>query len=246
MSEELGVIMDAKTKDNKIFVQETSRPLGTQIYFSSDGDDPADPNKVGGGADFSIIHKIGDPLVQTKAISYNVKENNTYLHEGYVIWQGASFDRVSLSIIPKVTASSLGSGTFFNAYGPYIVPAAGDGTLVVQPGDMRLIEMLVGIDYSDKKPGFWNADYNSTTHQFENITAAPLGNGSYNMLHTEVTLERFVNRILLLDNGFLMLQSAESSQLPCNCDLRLTLETAGDDHDWRAAFIIVMHRDRTV
>lgn len=246
MAEIPGVITDAKTKDNKIFVQETSRPLGTQIYFSSEGDNIADPTAVGGGEEFSITHQIGDPTTQTKTVSYNVKENNTYLHEGYVIWQGAAFDKVTLSIIPRVTASSAGTGTFFNAYGPIIVPAAGDGTLAVQPQDIRLVESIVGIDFSDKKPAFWNADYNTSTHQFENITAAPLGNGSYNMFNTEVILEKFVNKILLLDSGFLMLQSAESSQLPCNVDLKLTLETIGTDHAWKAAFIIVMHRDKTV
>jgi hypothetical protein len=246
MSETFGVLTDAKTKDNKIFVQETSRPLGTQIYFSSEGDNPADPSAVGGGEELSLTHQVGDPTSQNKIISYNVKENDTYMHEGYVIWQGAAFDKVTLSIIPHVTPTSAGTGTFFNAYGPYIVPAAGDGTLVVQPQDMQLIEMLVGIDYSDKKPGFWNADYNSSTHQFENITAAPTGAGSYNMFNAEVVLDRFVNKILLLDSGFLMLQSAESSQLPCNTDLKLTLDTAGADHTWKAAFIVVMHRNRTV
>jgi hypothetical protein len=245
MAETPGMTMDAKSKDNKIYVQETSRPLGTQIYFTSEGDDTSDVTMTGGGEEISLIHNIGDDITQHKIVDFNVKENTSYIHEGYIVWENTNFDKVSLSIIPTVTASSAGTGTYFNAYGPIIVPAAGDGTLVVQPEDIRLIQMPIGIDFSDKKPGFWNADYDSATHTFSNITAAPSGNGDYNMFNVEAPLNRFVNKIMLLKDGFMMMQAAESSELGHGMRLKLSTYTTGTDHDWKASCIITMHRMKT-
>lgn len=235
----------AKSNDNKQFVLQTSRPLGTQIYFTSEGDDDSDPTLVGGGEAISIVHATGDPTEQTKTIKFNIKENSTFLHEGYLIWGGAVFDSVSMSIVPEVTVTSAGTNTFFNNYGPIVIPAAGDGTVIIAPEDIMLVENPIGIDFCDRKPGFWNADYNSTTHEFENITAAPLGNGAYNMFNTEIVLNRFVNKVLMLDDGFMMMQSAESVGIGHGMKFKFTTLTNGTDHNWKATIILTMHRQKT-
>ena len=241
-----GLILDARTPDNKIIVQQTSRPLDTAIYFTSQSDDTTDPTSVGGGDQLmNISHHIGDPLEQSLYIDFNIKENKTFLHEGYVMWKDASFDSVSMEVVPMVTKNAAGTSTNYNLYGGYlIIPAAGDGTLAVQDNDRVFVENPVNMD-GTRDPGFWNADYSTETHTFSNITPAPAGNGIYNMFAVEVPLSRFVNRVLLLNNGFIMLQSAESSEMGQGMRVKLTLQTYNTDHAWSAACILTMHRART-
>ena len=79
-----------------------------------------------------------------------------------------------MGIVPNVTASSAGTDTNFNLYGGiFIVPAAGDGTLTVNPADIKLVEMTISEVTRMRAPAFWNADYDTATHTFSNITPAP-------------------------------------------------------------------------
>jgi hypothetical protein len=106
---------------------------------------------------------------------------------------------------------------------------------------MKLVENPINF-FGVRDPAFWNADYNTTTHAFENLTPAPLGNGTYNMFNTEIVLNRFVNHMLLLKDGFMMLQSAESNEMGCNMRVKLTIDTNDEDHNWRAACLLTLHR----
>lgn len=232
-----------RPNDGRLFVQESSRPLGTIITFTSHGDDITDATKVGGGESLSLIHELSDDVVQSKYIDFNFKENRSFIHEGYIIWKNANFDNVRLDVVPKVTTSSEGSNTNFNNYYGIIIPAAGNGTLVVDSADMELVEMPCGLDFGEPKTAFWNADYSTSTHEFSNITAAPSGNGKYNMFSSEKVLGRF-NDILLLDSGFLMLQTADAFELGHNMRLKFIITTNGDDHAWKAACIITIHRTK--
>ena len=239
---------EKKTLDDKIWIQQTSRPFGTVTYFTSHGDDTTDPTNVGDGAMMQMSHKSGvDPLEQTKYIDLNIAENITFIHEGYLTWQNCKYDYVSMEIVPRVTTYSSSSNTYYNLYGGYlIIPAAGDGTIDVAAEDIRLIKMPQARDTGIRGAGFWNADYNSTTHSYENITAAPYGNGIYNMFGVEVILNRFVNKYLILNNGFYKLQSADTNEMGDGMRLRLRLNTYGDDHDWDAACGLTFHRERTI
>jgi len=232
------------TKDNKIWVHQTARPLGTFTAFTSYGDDSSDCHLVGGGQPMKVVHNVGDPLTQTILVDLNVIENKTFVHEGYVMWQGGDFDTICLSVIPKITNYSQGQNTFYNLYNDYlIVPAAGDGTISIEPQDINLVEIPYSIDNptARQSPAFWNADWNSSTRQFENISAAPEGNGKYNIFTAEVMLVRVVN-IMILNDGFMKLQSSDISEITHGMRLRFGLRTNEPDHEWKAAFILTLDR----
>ena len=235
---------EKRTVDNKLFVNETSRPIGTKIYFTSKGDNIAVKTDIGNGALLNLTHVIGDPTTQSTIIDLNMEDNKTYIHEGYVMWKDADFDDLTLTIIPRVTTYTTGTDTNYNLYGGYLlIPAAGNGTKT--PIDIQLVEIPISTDTGLRGTAFWNATWNKTTGQYENITPAPSGNGVYNMFTVEVTLAKFVNHWLLLNSGFQMLQSAESEQLGAGMRLKLTIDTHNTDHNWKAAIGLVFHRQRS-
>ena len=103
-------------------------------------------------------------------------------------------------------------------------------------------------DDGEKVPpiAYWNADWNNSTGQFENITPAPTGNGRYNMFTVEVSMNRFIDEIPLIAGAALRFQSADSSQLGQGMRFRVSCETYGNDHDWLVACVMTLHRKRTV
>ena len=233
---------------SKVMVHQTSRVLGTVTYFSCSSDDQAHMGLVGGEVSetekLKGHHEIGDPLTQARYLDLNTMENETYIHEGYLQWYGALNDELTVSVVPELTTVSAGSNTFYNLYGGYLlVPAAGDGFTNVD--NMVLCEMPVN-EFGKRSAAFWNADYNSTTHDFENVTAAPYGDGKYNMFTVEVILDRFANKIPVLGNGFMCLQTSDASALTQNLRLKVTAETLGADHDWWWNAFATFHRRRTV
>lgn len=238
-------------RSHKLEVHESSRVRGTTTYFTGAGDNINDITDVGNGSLFILGHRVGDSFEQNLYIDFNIVENETWIHEGYVIWNRAQFDTISFTIVPIVTSTTVTSGTFYNLYDGYlIVPAAGDGTIQVTSDitDPRggLVYIPIGEDGTRAIPAFWNADWNTTTKKFENITAAPEGNGEYNMFSVEAPLGKFVNRLPLLNQGFQRMQSADSDQLGQGMRLRATLYTNPPDHDWEMACMLTLHRARTV
>jgi len=245
------VALAATNRSHKVEVHESSRVRGTTTYFTGAGDNVNDITDVGNGEMFILKHRVGDPFEQNLYINFNIVENETWIHEGYVIWHHAQFDTISFTIIPNVTPVTVASGTYYNLYGGYlIVPAAGDGTIQITSDITEphggLVYIPIAEDGIRHTPAFWNADWNTTTKKFENITAAPAGNGEYNMFAIEVPLGRFVNRLPLLDQGFQRMQSADSDELGQGMRLRATLYTNEPDHDWEMACMLTLHRARTV
>ena len=265
--ENQGLTADIMTPDGKKVFHETSRPVGTKTYFTSEGDDtsnhPTTMTKVGGGSDFlEITHKDGvDPITQLTYTDFNIAENKTYIHEGYIQWIGAIGDTITLEVVVKPTTTSPEASTEFKLYNGYLIvgssfPAGTEiningkttvGTLT--DADVKLVYIPVSRDSGERPTAYWNADYNTTTHVYENIAYAPVGDGEYNMFAVEVPLERFVNKIKLKNDGFLMLQTADSSQLGQNMRIKLTTvtnTTTAIDHDWAVDTLITMHREKTV
>lgn len=218
-----------------------SVPDSTTITYANTGDDEGEKAATG--------HVIG--RVRSIYLDFNIAENRTWLHEGYIIWKDALFDTVTLEIVPIATAILTGqTGTNYNLYGGYlVVPAAGDGTIslvndMTDPRDGLIY--MPDDDQGNPLAAYWNADYNATSHQFENIVAAsPAGSGRYNMFATEITLSRFVNRVPLVGNGFQMLQSADTAELGQGMRLKASIQTRGVDHAWQVACALTMHRAKT-
>jgi hypothetical protein len=236
---------------NKIETHESSRIPGTYTYYTGAGDNPNNIMDVGNGAMFILHHRNGDPTTQYLYIDFNVVENETWIHEGYMIWSGAAFDTITFEIVPRITSVTPASNTYYNLYGGYlVVPAAGDGTIQVTSDITThsggLVEIPIDYDGNHIAPAFWNADWNTTTKLFENISAAPLGNGKYNMFTVEVPLNRFVNKIPVLGDGFEMMQSADADKFGSGMRFRAKLETSMPDHYWNVGCILTMHRARSV
>ena len=246
--------------DNKLMVYESSRPIGTKIYFTCEGDlhDDITHDNVAGGTSMYYTHDIGEPTTKNIYIDFNTIENMSYIHEGYLMWSGCLGDNVSLEIVPEVTPwTGPTSGTDFHivnssgvpdfTYGYLIVPAApGTGSIAVDTTAMSLIQVLPSFDTGViNDPGYWDADYNSSTHNFENIVPNYGGTGGYNMMGQEVVLNRFINKMTLLDKGFIQLQTAESETLPHRVRLRITFNTRSPDHVWSCSCMMVLHREHT-
>jgi len=245
---------EPRDRAGKMRFHQTSRKLGLRIMWSGVGDDPTDVSKVGGGAAFDIQHDIGEGDPESIYIDYNMVKNETWLHEGYLTWKDCDMDRLTVEIVPQVTVSHTDStaSTLYNLYGGYmVVPAAGDGTLVL---DADITDPNAGLvympdnDLGEAPTAFWNADYNSSTKLYENITAAPTGNGRYNMFTVEITLARFLNHMPLLGSGFITLNSSDTDQLGHGMRLKMIANTNGsvDDHKWAVACLMCLHRESSV
>jgi hypothetical protein len=237
-----------QTTDAKMLVQNTPRPLGTFWYFSSFGDDVNNHHDVGNGAHMGHVHHVGDPSIETVYVDLNMKENKTYIQEGYTFWRNCAFDIQKLEIVPKLTPYTAGVGTIYNLYGGYlIVPAPyGDGVIDVYGGDIQLVEMPFSIDDPSVRqgPGFWNADYDAESGTFVNITPAPYGNGIYNMFGAEVVFEKIV-QICMLGNDRVQLKSSDIAELGHGMRLKFTYTTGLPDHEWSVTATMSMVRVHT-
>jgi hypothetical protein len=248
--------MDEQPKDRsgKVRVHQTSRKLGTRIMWVGLGDDTSDVHNVGGGQVFDIEHNIGEGNSEIVYIDFNIVNNETWLHEGYVTWKDCDMDRLTSEMVTRVTACHTDSTatTNYNLYNDnIIIPAVGDGTLVL---DADITDPNAGLvfmpdnDLGEVPTAFWNADYNSTTKLYENITPAPTGNGRYNMFSEEEVLARFLNHMPLLGNGFLGLDSSDTDQMGHGMRIKMIADTniSVGDHKWAVACLMCMHRNSSV
>jgi len=250
ISSAIDYLKDTRIKhiDGRDSIQTSARPIGTRTYFTGRGDDRTTPTDVGGGNHMELIHTIGDPLTQDVYIDFNCENNKTYLNGARINYTNAQYSCVSASIVPEVTASNASTGTNFNVYGGYlIIPATGTGTLDVQTVDMKLV--YIPLDYKgNREPAFWNADWNSTTNQYDNVTPAPLGDGAYNMFSVEVPLNNFVNDIALLGTSTIDLFTEEGHEIGGGMRLKVRghIDTGVTDHDWEMSFYLKMFRAKSV
>ena len=245
-----AIKLEATNLSGKIEVHESSRTAGTTTYFTGSGDDPNDIMDVGNGELFMLRHRIGDPMTQYLYLDFNIVENPTWIHEGYIIWKDAQFDLISFEIVPLIPTWTLSSGTNYKLYNNYmIIPAEGNGNVEITSdlGDPRGGLVFMPTDETGNKlAGFWNADWNSTTKRYENITAAPSGDGDYNIFAYEIPLSRFVNKQTMIGDGFQRMQTADADELGQGMRLRVIGVTTEPDHDWYCGCVLTMYRVRTV
>ncbi len=245
--------LNPKDRSGKIRVHQTSRKLGLAIGWTGVGDLVTDPTSVGGGESVSIRHNIGDGKVLTKYIDFNCVENDTWLHEGYITWSKCDLDLITLEVLPRVANVVQSSGTDYAIYDNYLVVPAPPGTgnagvlsditthsggLVYMPND----------DLNNRPLAFWNAAWDKKTKKYINIYPAPKGDGRYNIFSAEIVLARYINKLTLLDSGFIALSSSDTSQLGQGLRIRLTSETNMDvgDHEWAMASTICLHRKKSI
>ena len=155
-------------------------------------------------------------------------------------------DRWDIRAVPE--------NTTFNLYGGYlIIPAAYDGNIFVTSDITQCHGGLVKTTPTEDgimAPSYWNADWNSSTGLFENVAPAPLGDGNYNIFAAEISLAKFINRLPLLGDGFVLLQTSDVEEWAHGWRARFMQETNIDaengftDHDWYVSMYIVLHREK--
>jgi len=254
---EVKLFDEYRDRSGKLRVHQTSRKLGMRIMWTGVGDDPTDPHTVGGGMPFTFGH---DPTVSgmgddpnTKYIDFNCVNNETWLHEGYITWKDAALDTLTLEMVPRVTGFTATTSGNYDLYGGYlIVPAyPGQGSINITTDitqhDGGLVYMPDN-DLGEAPTAFWNADWNTTTKEYENIAPAPYGNGRYNMFIVEVVFARFMNDIALLGSGFIAMNSSDTDQFGHGMRLKMIADTNmhGGDHAWYLGCTMCLHRNSSV
>lgn len=245
-----------RDRSGKLRVHQTSRKLGTIILWTGEGDNPDNPSQVGGGEPFSFIYTSGQTGSLVKYIDFNVIENETWLHEGYVTWKDCYLDTLDLQIVPRVTSYTVSSGTNYNLYGGYLVVPAipGQGTIGITSDITTHSGGLIYMpddDLGNSSTAYFNANWNTATKRYEDITPAYDGKGRYNMFTQEVVFAHFVRKMSLLNSGFIALNSSDTDELGQGMRLKMTAITntsiAGvGDHSWSMACTMCLHRAKTV
>lgn len=247
------ILNEYRDRSGKLRVHQTSRKLGCVVCWNGTGDDTSDISKVGGGESLTFDHRIGDTDPMVKYIDFNMSENETWLHEGYITWKAAHLDTLSLQMVVRTVTVSGVTGGDKTLYGGYMVvptpPGAGNIEVVSDVTDpIGGLVYMPANDLGEKSTAFWDADYNMTTHKYENIRPNYTGTGDYNMFTYELVIAEFVRSIPLLENGFIPLNSSDTDQLGQGMRLKMIADTNNnvDDHEWSVACILCMHRSRTV
>jgi len=240
-------------RSGKLRVHQTSRKLGLRIMWTGVGDDPSDITKAGGGEYIYFIHTASGIDTKMKYIDFNIVENETWIHEGYITWNNCNMDTLTLQMVPRTVTVSGVTGGDKTVYGDYIVvptpPGQGDyevvndltepnGGLVYMPNN----------DLDEPPTAYWDADYNSETKKYENIRPNYTAQGRYNIFSYEVIFAEFIKQIPLLATGFVPLNSSDTDQVGHGMRLKLITSTCTEvaPHDWSVACIICLHRDRSV
>jgi hypothetical protein len=237
----------------KLRVHQTSRKIGTKICWSGRGDDTTDITKVGGGETLYFHHELGESSPMIKYIDFNMSENETWLHEGYMTWKDCIADTLSMQIVPRTVTVSGVVGGDKTVYGGYMVipTASGSGNIEVVNDLTQPHGGLVYMpdsDIGETPTAYWDADWNSTTKEYENIRPNYTGTGRYNIFSYEVIFAEFVRELPLLSSGFIALSSSDTELIGQGFRIKLIADTndSVDDHEWHVACILCMHREKTV
>jgi len=233
---------------SRFLVHDGARPLSTDTYITGRGDNRAlNYTDIGGGQDIFFYHKIGDDVKQTLYIDFNMEEISCYIYNGWVYWKDCAGDSITLEIVNEVTPITTDQvDTNYNLYGGYlIIPAAGNGTIDIDPTNVYPIKCLVSQKTGLKSPGYWNMDWNNETYQWENITAVPDGTGDYNMFSEEKILDRFVNHLNMVGSHKTFLHIKDTAQFGPGLRMKFHIHCNGDDHEFMVGVNLFLYRSKT-
>lgn len=232
-----------KTEDNRDYLYTTARPIGTAGYFTGEGDDISSYNKIGGGTLIELNHTVGEPLTNSLYIDFNVIDNTTYIHEGYLTFNCNSV-RLSFLIVPRLTTFVPASNTYFNLVNNYlIVPAAGNGNIQLTEAPNLV---AVSLDNNGKQyPAFWDAEFNYTTGVFENLRPNPTGAGGWNIFGNEIILYRMFQRIKLTGEATLkQMGTNEQGKILPGFRFKTIIEVIPPDHNASLSALLVLYRQK--
>ncbi len=239
-----------RSTDNRIIVKPNVRPIGASGYYTSRDDLIIPPTDIGSGENLvEMDHKIGDFTPQIITQRFNVEGNRSWIFEGYIKYIGAKFDRFCFYISTVATPFTELSGTNFRRYPSkkIIIPAAGNGDVDIDLNNLTtLVSVVPKTDTGTYPAAFWDADFDSTTGKYLNLTPNPTGTGKYNIFYEEVVLKRYLNNIGLVGEGFFKFETTDPSELCSNLKCNYMFTTTGVDHDWQAIVFISMFREKII
>jgi len=244
----MGIYRPESSYDNRQIVHATPRYRGTSTCFTSIDDDQTDPSKIWGGSNkIKLDHVIAQPASQTIYLDFNTIDNKTYILTGFLHWHDAIFDELTVSIVPQVTTYSTSTNTDYDLYNGYMIIPNGTstGTIAVNDADRKLVQVSLNEFGQKASAGYWDADYNTTTKQFENITANASGDGDFNMFSTEVIFHSYLNKFIMHGTDRESLTAFDADQLGHGTRLKFVLDTIGTDHNWQFNGAIVMFREKS-
>ena len=229
--------------------QTTTRKPGLKWCWMGEGDSQTAYNKVGGGTKLALKHTIGQSI-NPIYMDLNIVENETYITEGYLSYDnGSALDgiRADFSVVPKVVTVEPASNTYFNVYGGYlVVPAAGDGTVNITSDITAWNGGLVEVPINEKGyrsfHGYWNAEWDTVNKVYKNLSAAPLGDGIYNMYCYEVVFSKFHIGDIFCGKGSIRFNCSDIENLTQGMRIKIVLSNWVDDHDWVFSAIAAFHR----
>lgn len=241
--------IEKRDADGRVTIHTTTRSHGMTTYISALDDDQTDGNRIGGGANpIMWDHKIGDTTPRYIYSDFNTINNETHIVGGFFTFEGAKNDDCKLEIVPKLTIYSAGTNTNYTLFGGYLIlPASGDGDISVNDNDRVLVEVAKDLDTGKRAgAGYWDADFNTSTGLFENITPNPAGTGIFNMFGAEVTLSAFVPCQPALGSHMIDMTFPDKSYLAHGLRVRTKISTLGVDHNWSGNISLVLYRMKTI
>lgn len=235
--------------DGRQIVHATPRYRGTATCFTSIDDSQIDFSKIWGGSNkLKLDHVSGvSPMSESIYMDFNTIENRSYILTGYLKWYSAVFDEMQVALVPKTTTYSSNTNTDYDLYGGYLIIPNGSstGSIAVNDADRVLVEVPVNEFGEKAMQGWFDADYNTSTKMFENITANATGDGDYNMFGTEINFHNYLNNYIMSGTGGESLTAFDADRLTHGSRLKFTFSTIGTDHDWQFCGSIVMFREKS-
>ena len=245
---------------NKLFVHQSSRPLGTDTFYTGEDDFGQILSFFYTQGKFTSVHQNSaietdeeDPEKDKSCSAYyefNTFNNDTYLHEAIVQWEKCRTEFITCQIVPKVTPTIPGSYTNWYMYpNGVIVPSEAHGNIELA-GQVCPIEMTPDQDTGIRTPGYWDIEYNEDSTDFDYTTLAfnPDGEGVYNLFGMEVPLASFVRRIPLLGStsSWNILPSSDTAKIGKGMRIKMKIDASvhTPDHDFIICISFIMHRQK--
>jgi hypothetical protein len=248
---EVNIHGEYRDKSGKLRVHQTCKPEGRVNSWTSTGDDLSNHEDIGGGNTISFKHVTGSGIEDTKYIDFNIIDNDTWINEGYLMWEGAKLDSVNMDLVTTTAVTTTYSGTSYSLYNNKVIIPAASGT-----GNIKILSDLTtssgGLVYFPlneqgyRCPAFWNAEWDSDNKIFTNITPAPLGDGEYNIFSEEMLMRTFVRNIVLIGSSSIRINSNDTEQIGHGMRLKITYKTNTtdySDHEWAVSCFLCLHRE---
>jgi hypothetical protein len=236
--------------DAKPIVQASPRPIGTYTYLSAQSDNPNDPSETSGGVKLKYSHAIGQNNAnQNIYFDINSICNETHLNGAYLQWVDANLDEVEVEIVCKASDAAFvaGTNTNYKIVSGILITTAGNGDVSIPDWDLILPVQMVPNEHGVRPSGYWDCDYNTTTHKFENYVFNSRGTGEFNIFSEEIEFNCFIPSFPMLKCGQQSIESKDVTRLGHNMRIKALIKTEQtvDDHAWKFCAVVYLYRKHT-